>query len=51
MKDIVCSCQMVDSDTIIRAIHERNAVTIEDIRMYTGANTGCGRCLGHVNEI
>ena len=51
MKDIVCNCQMVDRDTIVKAIHERNAVTIEDIRMYTGANTGCGRCMGHINSI
>jgi NAD(P)H-nitrite reductase large subunit len=51
MRDIVCNCQMVDRKTIDKAIHEKNATTIEEIRRYTGANTGCGKCVGYINSI
>ncbi|RZT93565.1 BFD-like [2Fe-2S] binding protein [Ancylomarina subtilis] len=51
MRDIVCNCQMVDRDTIDKAIHEKNATTIEEIRRYTGANTGCGKCMSYINSI
>ena len=51
MRDIVCNCQMVDRDTIDKAIHEKNATTIEEIRRYTGANTGCGKCQSYINSI
>lgn len=51
MKDIVCNCQMVERETINRAIHKKGAKTIEDIRRYTGANTGCGKCMGYINAI
>ncbi len=51
MRDIVCNCQMVDRKTIDKAIHEKNATTIEEIRRYTGANTGCGKCIGYINSI
>jgi NAD(P)H-nitrite reductase large subunit len=42
---------MVDRKTIDKAIHEKNATTIEEIRRYTGANTGCGKCMSHINSI
>jgi len=42
---------MVDRKTIDKAIHEKNATTIEEIRRYTGANTGCGKCIGYINSI
>lgn len=51
MRDIVCNCQMVDRKNIDKAIHEKNATTIEEIRRYTGANTGCGKCVGYINSI
>lgn len=51
MRDIVCNCQMVDRKTIDKAIHEKNATTIEEIRRYTGANTGCGKCMSYINSI
>ncbi|WP_101261394.1 (2Fe-2S)-binding protein [Labilibaculum filiforme] len=51
MRDIVCNCQMVDRKTIDNAIHQKNATTIEEIRRYTGANTGCGKCIGYINSI
>jgi len=51
MREIVCNCQLVDRKTIDKAIHEKNATTIEEIRRYTGANTGCGKCLGYINSI
>ena len=51
MRDIVCNCQMVDRKSIDKAIHEKNATTIEEIRRYTGANTGCGKCIGYINSI
>lgn len=51
MRDIVCNCQMVDRTTINRAIHDKNATTIEEIRRYTGANTGCGKCMSYINSI
>ncbi|MBI9057068.1 (2Fe-2S)-binding protein [Labilibaculum sp. DW002] len=51
MRDIVCNCQMVDRKSIDKAIHEKNATTIEEIRRYTGANTGCGKCISYINSI
>ncbi|WP_101310579.1 (2Fe-2S)-binding protein [Labilibaculum manganireducens] len=51
MRDIVCNCQMVDRKTIDKAIHEKNSTTIEEIRRYTGANTGCGKCISYINSI
>ncbi|MGQ1911644.1 (2Fe-2S)-binding protein [Marinifilum sp. RC60d5] len=51
MRDIVCNCQMVDRNTINKAIHEKNATSIEEIRRYTGANTGCGKCMPYINSI
>ncbi|WP_372755109.1 (2Fe-2S)-binding protein [Labilibaculum sp.] len=51
MRDIVCNCQMVDRKTINKAIHQKNATTIEEIRRYTGANTGCGKCMSYINNI
>lgn len=51
MRDIVCNCQMVDRETIDKAIHEKHATTIEEIRRYTGANTGCGKCMSYINTI
>lgn len=51
MRDIVCNCQMVDRNTIDKAIHDKNATTIEEIRRYTGANTGCGKCMSYINSI
>jgi len=51
MRDIVCNCQMVDRKSIDKAIHDKNATTIEEIRRYTGANTGCGKCMPYINSI
>ena len=34
-----------------KAIHDKGATTIEEIRRYTGANTGCGKCIGYINSI
>ena len=51
MRDIVCNCQMVDREAIDKAIHEKHATSIEDIRRYTGANTGCGKCMSYINTI
>lgn len=42
---------MVDRKTINKAIHQKNATTIEEIRRYTGANTGCGKCMSYINNI
>ena len=51
MRDIVCNCQMVERKSIDKAIHEKGATSIEEIRRYTGANTGCGKCIGYINSI
>lgn len=51
MRDIVCNCQMVERNAIDDAIHNRNATTIEEVRRYTGANTGCGKCISYINSI
>lgn len=51
MRDIVCNCQLIDRKTIDKAIHEKNATTIEELRRYTGANTGCGKCISYINSI
>jgi NAD(P)H-nitrite reductase large subunit len=42
---------MVDRKSIDNAIHNKNATTIEEIRRYTGANTGCGKCMAYINSI
>ena len=51
MRDIVCNCQMVDRKTIDKAIQVKNATTNEEVRRYTGANTGCGKCVSYINSI
>ncbi|MFA8433128.1 MAG: (2Fe-2S)-binding protein [Marinifilaceae bacterium] len=51
MRNIVCNCQMVEKKDIDKAIHDKGSTTIEEIRRYTGANTGCGKCIGYINSI
>ncbi len=51
MRDIVCNCQMIDRETINKAIHEKHATTLDAVRRYTGANTACGKCMSYINSI
>ncbi len=51
MRDIVCNCNMVDRAAVNAAIHNKKATSIEEISRYTGAVTGCGKCVSYINSI
>ncbi|MCT4616169.1 MAG: (2Fe-2S)-binding protein [Marinifilaceae bacterium] len=51
MKDIVCSCNEVERHEIEHAIKVKSAKNLNDIKRITGANTGCGKCRGYINDI
>lgn len=46
----ICFCYNVPLATIVKAIDE-GAVTIEQVREKTCANTGCGGCEADVTDI
>lgn len=47
---IICHCKNVDYVTIRKAMIE-GARTVDEIKEKTGAGTGCGRCVGAIQEI
>jgi NAD(P)H-nitrite reductase large subunit len=48
---IICNCNEVYSDEIIKAIQEKGCKTVEDIGEETGAGTICGGCVDDIQEI
>jgi len=49
-KGWVCVCNEVSEREIIAAL-KKGARSTSDIQKFTGAGTGCGRCLPVVNSI
>nr|WP_302600243.1 (2Fe-2S)-binding protein [uncultured Cellulosilyticum sp.] len=47
---IICHCKQVDYITIRKAMIQ-GARTVEEIKEMTGAGTGCGRCIGEIEQI
>lgn len=47
---MICVCKQVDYITIRKAMIQ-GARTVEEIKQMTGAGTGCGRCVGTIEEI
>ena len=47
---MICMCKQVDYITIRKAMIQ-GARTVEEIKEMTGAGTGCGRCVGAIEEI
>lgn len=47
---MICMCKQVDYITIRKAMIQ-GARTVEEIKQMTGAGTGCGRCVGAIEEI
>ena len=48
---IICNCNEVYNDEIIKAIQEKGCKTVEDIGEETGAGTICGGCVDDIQEI
>ena len=49
--NIICNCLDVSEHEIVDAIKNKEATTIQDIMDITGAGTGCGSCIGDLEEI
>ena len=49
--DIICNCNSVTRGEIIKAILEKGARTLDDVKRLTGASTSCGSCADLVLEI
>lgn len=48
---LVCKCFGVTDAQIVRAIHENNLKTVQEITDYTKAGGACGECLDEIAEI
>ena len=51
MPRIVCHCQEIPEDEIIRVIREREPQSLAQLIMFTGAGAGCGRCIPHLRAL
>lgn len=51
MDEIICDCMQISRKEIVEMIHKKKLTTIQEVRKYTAANTGCGRCMPKVNAI
>lgn len=47
---MICHCKQVDYITIRKAMIQ-GARTVDEIKEMTGAGTGCGRCIGEIEQI
>ncbi|WP_424195944.1 nitrite reductase large subunit NirB [Ampullimonas aquatilis] len=47
----VCGCNGVSKGTIVKAIREKNLLTLDDVRKCTKASASCGSCTGLVEQI
>ncbi|MFT6926090.1 MAG: assimilatory nitrate reductase catalytic subunit [Psychromonas sp.] len=48
---LICACKQVGEKTIKNAIVDLQLDNLEAVSEHTGAGTGCGSCLGEVEEI
>ncbi len=49
-KEIICHCEEVTYDKILKAIHN-GATTVEEISDQTNAGISCGYCIETLEEI
>ncbi|KAI9474232.1 MAG: hypothetical protein EXX96DRAFT_509364 [Benjaminiella poitrasii] len=47
----ICSCYNISKGEIRKAIREHGLSSVEDVKKYTKAGTGCGGCVPSVTEI
>jgi bacterioferritin-associated ferredoxin len=50
-ENIICHCMDVSEHEIVYTIKNNEDVTLQDIMDITGAGTGCGSCIGEIEEI
>lgn len=48
---LVCLCASVTRKAIVHAVKNRGACTLGEVRRLTGANTGCRKCSGKIEQI
>lgn len=49
--NIICNCMDVSEHEIVFTIKNNEDVNLQDIMDITGAGTGCGSCIGDIEEI
>ena len=49
--DCVCSCNNVSKGDIVNAIKEHGFTTLDEVKNFTKAGTGCGGCLPMVKDV
>ena len=49
--NIICHCMDVSEHEIVDAIKNKEAISVQDIMDITGAGTGCGSCIGDLEDI
>ncbi|WP_036798377.1 nitrate reductase [Photobacterium marinum] len=47
----VCACKKVGKNTICQAIREHQLDSVEQISTHTQAGTGCGSCIGEIQQL
>ena len=47
----ICHCEGISKKNIISAIRQYNIVRVDEIKMYTGAGTGCESCTSVLEEM
>ncbi|HOK87067.1 MAG TPA: (2Fe-2S)-binding protein [Tenuifilum sp.] len=48
---IICHCNGVSEKAVVKTIHQKGAIGMNDIQRLTLAATGCRRCFAQVEEI
>lgn len=49
--NIICNCMDVSEHEIVYTIRNEEDVNLQDIIDITGAGSGCGSCIGELEEI
>ena len=47
----ICLCEGISKGTVLSAIRQHKIVRLDEIKMYTGAGTGCESCTSVLEEI
>lgn len=50
-ENIICNCMDVTEHEIVYTIKNNEEVNLQDIMDITGAGTGCGSCIGEIEDI
>ncbi|MEZ7884968.1 Nitrite reductase [NAD(P)H] [bioreactor metagenome] len=48
---LICNCNEIYRNEIIKAIEEKKCKTVEEIGEATGAGTICGGCIDDIQEV